>query len=60
MRFSIRDETLYRIPVRLAPHMLRLNPRADAAQIWPPPSPWTSRQPRVMIRQSTSATESRM
>jgi transglutaminase-like putative cysteine protease len=35
MRFSIRHETLYRytMPVRLAPHVLRLNPRADAAQI---------------------------
>jgi transglutaminase-like putative cysteine protease len=31
MRFSVRHETLYRytVPVRLAPHVLRLNPRAD-------------------------------
>ncbi len=33
MRFSVRHETLYRYtaPVRLASHVLRLNPRADCA-----------------------------
>lgn len=35
MRFSVRHETLYRytMPVRLGPHMLRLNPRADSARM---------------------------
>ena len=35
MRFSVRHETLYRysMPVRLASHVLRLNPRADGARI---------------------------
>ena len=35
MRFSVRHETLYRYtaPVRLAPHMLRLNPRANGSRL---------------------------
>jgi transglutaminase-like putative cysteine protease len=35
MRLSVRHETLYRYsaPVRLAPHVLRLNPRADGSRI---------------------------
>lgn len=35
MRFSVRHETLYRytMPVRLASHVLRLNPRTDSARI---------------------------
>ena len=35
MPYSIRHETLYRytMPVRLAPHVLRLNPRADGGRI---------------------------
>ncbi len=35
MRFSVRHETLYRytMPVRLAPHVLRLHPRGDGARI---------------------------
>jgi len=35
MRFSVRHETLYRYsaPVRLASHVLRLNPRADGAAL---------------------------
>jgi len=35
MRFSVHHETLYRYsePVRLAPHLLRLNPRADGARV---------------------------
>ena len=45
MRFSVRHETLYRyaVPVRLAPHVLRLNPRADgrvlAASLTVDPAP---------------------
>ena len=33
MRFSVSHETLYRYakPVRLSPHVLRLNPRAERA-----------------------------
>ena len=35
MRFSVRHETLYRYarPVRLAPHLLRLTPRPEAAAL---------------------------
>src|SRR5262245_3432452 len=45
MRISVRHETLYRyaVPVRLAPHVLRLNPRADggvlAASLTVDPAP---------------------
>ncbi len=35
MRFSVRHQTIYRYsaPVRLAPHVLRLNPRPDAGAL---------------------------
>jgi transglutaminase-like putative cysteine protease len=35
MRFSVRHDTVYRYsgPIRLAPHVLRLNPRPDAGKL---------------------------